>query len=284
MAQPQRIRWTLSLAAGIVILALVAVAFMTSRREAPPQAPDPKGEEVAPAPPPAPVVPVVAPPLRRSDLVAAAARAAAAYAAGEAYPATDKALVGQQFEIVIPFGCSGPSASPSADPARWNFDLKKKTITLTAQPQLWTDTPWVRDMLGDSPFERIEGFWIPRPWLAAETCPAPRTPSPGGPAPAASEPTVGVVRVFSPDASRVGRRDERPYQVVRKAGEDELATTAHEYRLVLNGRVVGFPAGDAVRCGAASIDQRPICLIGVEIDRVAFVEPDSAEVLAEWRD
>lgn len=97
-----------------------------------------------------------------------------------------------------------------------------------------------------------------------------------------SSPAIGLVRLVPADASRIGARGEQPYEVVRKASDEQLATTAHEYRLVLGGRVSALGSGDPVRCFAASIDQRPICLIGAEIDRVAFVESASGEVLAEW--
>lgn len=277
----------LSLAAGIVILALVVAAVLSGRRDPPAASPAPvdTGEAVSAAPklitPPAPLP---EPALRRGELVAAAARAAAAYAAGASPPADDRGLVGRPFEIVIPFGCAGPSSTPSADPARWTFDLKNRSITLTAQPQVWTDTGWVRTLVGQDDSDRIEGFWIPRPWLAAETCPTARAPDPGAPAASASEPTVGVVRVFGADDTRVGRRDGRPYQVVRKATDQELSTSVREYRLVLNGRISAFADGQPIRCHSASIDRRPACLLGAEIDRVAFLDPVSGEVLAEWRD
>lgn len=283
MDEPRRNRLPLLVAAGAVIalIAIVAVTGRETTEKAPPPAPEPKGEEVAVAPPrAAPLLPP--PPLRRGDLVAAAARAAAAYAAGAGDPTDDKTLTGQRFEVVIPFGCQGPSATAGGDPARWTFDLVKKSITLSAQPQIWTQTPWVREIVGPGEFELIEGFWIPRPWLASETCPPPRMAAPGAPAPTPSQSTVGLVRIAGPEEARSGRRADRPYQVVRKASEAELATSAREYRLVLSGRLAGFPGGAPIRCHAASIDQRPVCLIGVAIDRVAFVDPESDEVLAEW--
>lgn len=281
MEQPQRTRWALPIAAGSVLAVLVAIAVLRPESEDRQAAP----AKAAPDPPAAaaPILAPPAPPLRRGDLVAAVARAASAYAAGEAYPSSDQAMVGRRFEVVIPFGCSGPNPA-TADPARWDFDLPKRTITLTAQPQIWTDTPWVRALLGDAAYDRVDGFWIPRPWMEGERCPEPRTAPPGAPPAAPSEPGVGLVRLFDAEASRAGRRDARPYEVVRKAEEAELATTAHEYRLVLSGRISGFTRREPIRCHAASVDQRPACLIAVEIDRVAFVEPATGEVLAEWRD
>jgi hypothetical protein len=281
MNQPDRTRLALSLGvAGVLgLILLVAVLRPQQGDEVPATPIDPPEvpAEVVVAPEPLPP-----PTLRRGDLIAAAAQASAAYAAGQPYADTNKALVGRRFEVTIPFGCGGPSSAPTSDPARWNFDLAQRTVTLSAQPQAWTNAPWVREIVGDGDFEAIDGFWIPRPWLASEACPAPRTPPPGSPAPAVSQPSLGLVRTFAEGGSRVGQRGARPYEVVRRAEDEELTTSAREFRLVLSGRVSGFPSGEALRCHSPSIDQRPTCLAGVEIDRVAFVEPNSGDVLAEW--
>jgi hypothetical protein len=93
---------------------------------------------------------------------------------------------------------------------------------------------------------------------------------------------VGLIQTFSSEDSRLHQRGDRPYKVVRKASEAELTTNPRELRLVLTGRISGFATGDAVRCYAASIDQRPTCLFGVEIERVAFVDPATHETLGAW--
>lgn len=275
-----RIRWAVALGVAALV-ALIAVVGLL-RRPAPPAAPAPP-EPVAAAPespPAAAETPKVA--LGRSDLLAAAAEAASAYAAGRPYPAAVRSLVGQRFDLQIAFGCTGPAAAGGAEPAAWSLDPKDGTLRLKAQPRIWTDTPWVRDLAGTTEVDSIEGFWIPRPWAADDGCPAPRTPAPGAAPPTLSEPSVGLVQVFRPDDSRLQQRGERPFQTVRKASEADLTAGAREFRLALAGRVTGFPGGDAVRCDAASVDQRPTCLIGVEIAKVAFVDPKTREVLASW--
>ena len=55
------------------------------------------------------------------------------------------------------------------------------------------------------------------------------------------------------------------------------------YRVVLEGRFASFPDGRAIRCRAASIDQRPVCIAAVQLDRVAFEDGSSGTVLSEWR-
>ncbi|HRD29396.1 MAG TPA: hypothetical protein PLO65_13940, partial [Caulobacter sp.] len=79
-------------------------------------------------------------------------------------------------------------------------------------------------------------------------------------------------------------RDGRPYSFVRKVPEGEPATPAEGYRLVLEGRVTGYPGGHAVRCRSDSPDRRPVCLVAVEFDRVAFEDGATGAVLAEWRE
>lgn len=101
--------------------------------------------------------------------------------------------------------------------------------------------------------------------------------------PQASDPTVGLVRMFAPDASRLEQRGERPYQLVRKATEAEMATAARTYNLVVSGRIAAMAEGAPVRCWSDSIDRRPVCLIGAEVHTVSFVDPTSGEMLASWR-
>lgn len=270
----------LTLGVAGVILLLVVVGRMSGRHApAPPPHAAPPAEKVVETPAKSTAPPM----LNRADLLAAAAEAADRYAAGQAMMATEKLAAGRRFELALPFGCSGPGAAAGLDPAIWTFDLKKKTITAAAKPQVWTDTPWVRALLGpQDDIEAVEGFWIPRPWLTHATCPAPRQPLPGPTPQPASEPSVGVVQTFRADASRIDQRGGRAYQVVRKAAEAELAAAPRELRLTLGGRIAALDGGDTVRCYGAAIDQRPACLIGVEVDRVAISDPATSEVWAQW--
>ena len=54
------------------------------------------------------------------------------------------------------------------------------------------------------------------------------------------------------------------------------------YRLMVEGRFTAFPDGRAIRCRASSVDQRPICIAAVQLDRVAFEDTDGS-VLSDWR-
>ncbi|WP_334163572.1 hypothetical protein [Phenylobacterium sp.] len=246
-----------------------------------------------------------------------AARAAtAAYAAGGGSPASEAALAGRQFRLRLPFGCLG--VSPGTEPASWRYDAERGTLTLTARTVAWTGTPLARSLPEASAIEAVEGFWIPRPWLESESCPALPVPPPAGepapdqtpaakalppkaqaprpaaakaepaaaPAPAArplpspSAQTLGLAEVFREGGSRVFRRGERPYQVVEKS---EPPTGPHVYHLVLEGRIAAGADGRVVRCRAETADRRPVCLVTVEFDRVAFEDPAGGKVLGEWR-
>ena len=298
----------------VSLLAIVVIAVVLAiPRRAPPEPPAPAD----PVPAPAPAAPLAPPPpLGRSDLVGAVRAAAAAYAAGAEAPESEAALAGRQFRVRLPFGCLG--VAPGSEPAAWRYDPDRGTLTLTARTVHWTATPIARTLPDASAVEAVEGFWIPRPWLESESCPAlpippaapetqpaqtpaakapakapasrtapaklgtaaPAPPSPPTESPAPSPQTVGLAEVFRAGGSRVFRRGERPYQVVEKA---EPPTGPHVYHLVLEGRVTAGEDGRIVRCRAETVDRRPVCLVTVEFDRVAFEDPAGGEVLGEWR-
>jgi hypothetical protein len=266
----------------VIIAAFATGAALTWAVTRPPAPVDPADTATVEAPraPPAPVL--AAPPLGRGQLLAAARAATAAYAAGQPAPAGQTDLVGRRFEVRIPFGCSGPQAEPAGAQAWWNYDSARQTLTLAARPVDWTAAPPVPLVTG-ADVEAVEGFWLPRPWTDAETCP-PRAAGPLA-APARLVPptpqTLGVASVFRAAGSRVLRRGARPYQVVRKVSPDDLAAVG-EFHLVLSGRVAAIRDGQPVACRAETSDQRPVCLIAVEFDRVAF-EDAAGDALAEWR-
>jgi hypothetical protein len=299
----------LTLIAPLVILAVVGVMVLGSLflkpgpADGPPPPPPPP--ETAEPPPPVAVPPALPPPLARSEILARVASAASAAAAGLAAPAGREPIINRPFRLRIPFGCDGPASSTAGQQAYAEFDAARRTLKLVARPAVWTDLPMIRQLLPAGDVEAVEGFWIPRPWTDSETCPprrepaasAPTTPAdpvqaatPAAPAPAPvslaapSPETVGLARLFAPGASRVIRRDGRPYGFVRKVPEGETPTSAKGYRLVIEGRVTGYPDGRAVRCRSESPDRRPVCLVAVEFDRVAVEDGETGAMLAEWRE
>ncbi|GLI98975.1 hypothetical protein Sbs19_27930 [Sphingobium sp. BS19] len=147
---------------------------------------------------------------------------------------------------------------------------------------------WARSALiaegADAPdWEAVEGFWIPRPWLASESCPNVRSdPLQTAKADAAPQ-TVGLAAIFEAGGSRIGRRNGRAYTfTVRPEGDVPLKPPAQGYRLVLEGRIASYPNNRAIRCRAAGPDQRPVCVVAAKLDRVAFETPEG-KMLSEWR-
>jgi hypothetical protein len=244
----------------------VALASAACTRETP-------AEATAPAPAPTTVPLAPPPPLGRADLLAAVAQAASAAAAGAPAPEAATGLAGRRFSLRLPFGCAGPQSDAWAG---FEYDAGRETLRLSARPETWTDQPWVRTLVATDGTEAIEGFWIRRPWMLMEGCPA---VAPLADA-AQGDETLGLVQVFDADGSRLARRSGRAYQATEKMSAEPRPGQGG-FRLALEGRVAATELRGPIRCLAASADQRPVCLVMVEIDRVAF-EDASGRRIAEW--
>lgn len=263
-----------------------ALALLLASCEAP--VPEPAPANVVQEKPivPTPAGSAASPPrLSRADLIASANEAASAYAAGK-QPAAPDPLVGRTYSIAIAFGCSGPTPSPEWDApglARWSWGDQGKTILLSTTPANWTESAVTAGRSAAPDWEAVEGFWIPRPWMASEECPTVL----GDPLQttniAAAPETVGLAAIFEADSSRVGRRMGRAYAfTIRPDGDAPLKPAAGGYRLILEGRIASYPDGRAIRCAAAGPDQRPVCVIATKLDRVAYESVDG-QMLSEWR-
>lgn len=239
----------------------------------------------APAPPSAqaPLQPIPSSAgLDRDGLLTAARAAASAYAQGAAPSGTVAALGGRRFQLRLPFGCEGPATADTDGAAFWALGPDGDTLRVSVRPEVWTDSPFAQ-LIGGEGVEAVEGFWIPRPWQASETCPARRTDPLLAEAPPASPQTVGLATVFGPASSRVGRRGERPYELTLPLTQADRPGR-EGLQIVLEGRVAPFADGRAIACRSAGPDQRPVCLIGAQLDRVAVRNPVTEAVLGEWRD
>lgn len=284
MPTPDRImiRRRLALGAVILILAIAAavlIANSMSARTAGEPAPAvgegarSPGPDVATSPLPLPPVPVT-----RTELIAAAERASAAYAAGRPAPGQNAELVGRRFLLRIPFGCGGPSLPDAAEPY-WTHDAKGGTVRIGAPSQVWTKDAWVSELAGSLEFDAVEGFWLPRPWTGSEECP-PTASAQTGPA---SPQTLGLAMFFAPGSSRLMRRGGRAYEHVAKAPQGAGPIAPKGYRLKLSGQVSRFADGRPAACHAGRADQRPVCLIAVTFEEIAFEDPATGQTLAEWR-
>ncbi|MXO71066.1 hypothetical protein [Alteraurantiacibacter buctensis] len=267
------------------VLASVLLAGLAAC-EQPADEADPVAEP-EPLPSAAPSLPAVLPGLSRADLIAAVNRAASDYAAGTVRADSDP-LVGRTFAVTMAFGCGGPVAE-SADAAEQPglpvalWDGEREAIALRLTPASWAESPVIAREGEESGWEAVEGFWLPRPWLTGNGCPAPRGGEAGADSVPASPQTLGIAAIFEEGGSRIGRRNGRPYAfTVRGERDEQLVAPPQGYRLVLEGRTVAFPDGRAVRCQSASADVRPVCVVASRLDRVAFETADG-KLLSEWR-
>lgn len=253
-----------------------------------------------PAPPPAPPAPSAAAApvalpraaLDRAELIEALDAAASDYAAGRANAGAD--LSGRRFAIRQAFGCAGPM-EPSPGVGGWRWGDRHQTIEIALTPADWRGAPQFAQ--AGAAWEEVEGFWLPRPWLRDEGCPAARAATP---APAATDATpeanadplappvlsgvqtAGLAAVFAHGGSRAARRDGKPFTFTLRGDDTGLSAPASGYRLVLEGRLAAFPDGGPIRCHANGPDQRPVCIAAAEVDRVAF-EDSEGKLLREWR-
>ncbi|MFJ6025469.1 hypothetical protein ACIQC9_12835 [Brevundimonas sp. NPDC092305] len=287
--------------ASLCVYASLAAAGC--ERETAPQTPS----APTPAPAPSPVAPTA---LSRTELVAALALAASAHAAG-ASDAAAPALAGRPFSLRLPFGCFGPvgaGASPTAVAlagdglASWRWSEDRRSQILSLRPVDWTRSSLL-GVSGDPMWDRADGYWIARPWLASDDCPAASpstTSSPtvesgnqgasppieaqiGAPNAAASPFTAGLAAIQTAEGSRLGRRAGEPYSfTVRGIDKTPPAAPTAGYRLVLEGRIGTFPDGKAVRCSATNPNRRPTCIVAVALDSIRF-ETAAGARLSEWR-
>lgn len=261
----------------LVALALSLVVLAGCQREPQPApAPDKKSE----TPPVVTVAP--APVLDRAGLLQAMDVAASTFAAGREVGGAS--LAGRRFVVRQAFGCGEPgddAAEAAADglaTVAWAKDSQSLKFSLAP-------ADWLRSGLignDDSSLEAAEGFWLARPWLRTEACPA---IAPGTSASSQASPqTSGLAAVFKPNGARTGRRNGRAYEFTLR-GEDGQppVPSAQGYRLVLEGRMTAFADGRAIHCRAAAPDQRPVCIGAAQFDRVAFEDADG-QTLSEWRD
>jgi len=272
----------LAFAMSVAAAALGGCKDQSTPAEAPARESEPQSSNA----PQAAVLPTPPPALSRGDLIQAADEAASAYAEGRQLTGADP-LADRSFAIHVTFGCTGPTTAGAPDEdqggrAAWSWGPDRKTIQLTLIPGAWQDSAIIAQLQpAKKKWEEVEGFWIPRPWMRSNACPAvPRDPlQPTD----ASPQTLGLAALYNEDSSRIGRRNGRAYTFTVRANADgQLAPPDRGYQLVLEGRIDAFPSGRAIECRAASPDQRPVCLVAVKLDRVAFEQPDGS-LLSEWR-
>lgn len=274
--------------APVIIACVVAglVAFILLRQPPPPSpAETAPGKPIAQAVPASPPKPLVAPaPLQRGDLITNAARAAALFARTGRNQSGSDPLVGRRFSIRLPFGCDGMDGGSLNPQITTAYDAGKESLTLTAQPGIWTTLPLMQPLVEAGKAETVEGFWVPRPWTDSEACPPPGLSQPPVIITPPTAQTLGLAQSFAPGGARTRQRGDRPYTVTVKVPASDTSLLGHSFRLLLEGVVAGYPDGQALRCWSEAADHQPICIYAVTFDHVAFVDGDTGAVLATWTD
>ena len=217
-------------------------------------------------------VPTLAPEMDRAGLLGAVTQAASAHAAGKDDRAAQAELAGRRFVVKLRFGCGGPVGE---GPLNWGYDEEEQRLMVRATPDIEGTAAGV-EASPEEPIEAVEGFWIPRPWLLSDDCPAETSAGAAAPPP----PTVGIAHYFTADDSRVSRRSRRSYEIVRRA-EPAILPPSGGFNLVLEGRLKPWPQAGVIRCRGAG-DTRPICIVSAEFDRVSFENPDTGQIVAQW--
>ncbi len=247
-----------------------------------------------------PELPRAVAPLDRRGLLQAIDDAAGSFELNADDREAQAQLVNRQFVLRIPFGCGG--APVPSGPMTVTLRPDGKSMALAASPDIVATT------LGeDSKVEDAEGFWIPRPWVGAEECPAaPVTvptaelvegenamaanavaPTPNKPAPPKASPmtsltekTAGLVQFFTDSDSRLVRREGKAYSAVVPIADGVLPPAGVALRI--EGRLRPFPTGRVIRCRVAAEGLRPVCFASIQADRILFENLADKSVLAEW--
>jgi len=215
--------------------------------------------------------------LDRAALLTAVSQAASAYAAGQDDRDAQSELAGRGFALKIRFGCGAAPANAQLGAMSWQYDEAEQRLTIRARPDIDAKAAVLAE-LPEGAVEAVEGFWIPQPWLLTDACPV-QQGAPGAASP--SQPTVGIAHYFTAEDSRVQRRSDRSYEIVRRA-DPAILPPAGGFNLVIQGRLKPWPEGRVIRCSGSGGATRPVCVVSAEFDRVAFENPETGQTVAQW--
>lgn len=283
MQEPSLRSSRLAIAGGLAaIIAVGGGGFLLGRATAPEPVDRAPTVVAAPTPTPEPT-PERARILGRADLAELAFLASDSLASGQPIPESVSEAGNRRFELVLPFGCSGPAGEGSSARLRWRYDEEAEALRIHVAPNSWDAGDW--GMAGRSGVEAIEGFWIARPWSSSDDCPSRsgQTMATGIEPLTLPGQTLAVAQFFTADARRAALRDGRAFETVKRIPREEF-DASRGFRVRLSGRIGGVPGADApVRCiQPGGMDQRPICAIAVTLDEVRIENPIDEEVLASW--
>lgn len=278
MREPSLRASRLAIAGGLIAaIAIGTGGFLAGRSTVPRAAPAPALVPLPITASPSPEPPRV---LRRADITALADRAADAFSSDEPLPEEIRGLAGRRFEIVVPFGCSGPAAN-SAAPLRWLYDAEEERLRIDVSAVQWNLAGWGMAQ-GDE--RTAQGFWISRPWSSSETCPEIANPAAVNDAEPVtlSGQTLGIAQLDPMTGDDGDAAELRSFNTVKRIAPDKL-DTSRGFGVKLSGRIGQMPGGAPIRCRQpGGSEQRPICLVAVSFEDVTLEALGSGETLATW--
>src|SRR3546814_17274952 len=90
-------------------------------------------------------------------------------------PAAVADAAGSRFELLLPFGCSGPSEAGTSLPMQWRYDEADGTLRVSGKPMMWSEADWHLDYRART--AAAEGCWITQPWSSSGAFPRPARPA-----------------------------------------------------------------------------------------------------------
>jgi hypothetical protein len=279
MREPSVRTSRLAIAGGLAAVIVVGGAgFILGRGTPTPEAepaPVAIATPVAPTPAPGPETSGL---LDRAALVTLAGQAADAFASGNAMPAAVTGATDRRVDLLLPFGCGGPTAEGSTLPLRWRYDENRQTLRLNVEPTVWQAQEWNIDP--QAGVEAVRGFWVSRPWSSSGTCP----PQVGQAVARGIEPLTlpGQTLAIAQFLTSTDRRSDHAFTVVQRIPAARI-DVSQGFRVRLTGRIARLPGGDPVRCiQPGGMEQRPICVIAASLDEVRIENAASGAVLGTW--
>jgi hypothetical protein len=296
---------------SLAVAALIALAMAACRSE-------PTNEQEAgdPAANFANLMPIPAtdPTLDRAALIEAVEAAASSFSIGADDGDLQRSLAGRRFAFRMVFGCPGQAKDTTPSDMRLtvreggrSYEVRA-TFSLDAAAAGFESIQAANNAATSDSLtpavEAVEGFWIQHPWIKTEACPRPIEPSPSlesgardaviagkGTADDAEdmqgevERSIGLARFFTSNDSRVGARAGRDYVKVVALDNGQLPPPG--IFLFVEGRLRAWPDGKVIECHEPRrtghpVASRPSCVVGVNIDRVAFERADDRSIIAEW--
>ncbi|WP_037489616.1 hypothetical protein [Sphingobium indicum] len=283
MREPSLRTSRLAIAGGLTAaMALGALGFFIGRETAPGEPPARPIEQI-PAPTPTPSMPEQPSVLERADIIALADRAADAFSSGRPAPAEITGLAGRRFELVLPFGCEGPTANKTDEALGWRYSADDQVLRVHIAATRWQLDQW--GVTDPQTAARItEGFWVTRPWMSSTACPAHAvSPLASGTEPVSPiEQTLAIAEMKPDLALNKKPRSSRTFDTVKRVRPDDL-DLSKGFRIRLTGRIAELPGGQSIRCAQpVGTMRRPACIVAVSFEEMALENMSAARPLATW--